>query len=839
MRSTVNTTPLLLLFGLLTLGIAGVSIVDMFRPRPWDGIVLQPGASSLVVREVVPGSGAALAGIAPGDEIIGVARELIRSTRDVGRVLGRRRIGETVPYLIVRADGSRKETQVRLGRWQIGGGSYLYGCVVGLSFFFVGLFVLLRQPGLRASRVFFLVCGLLLLLLVCRLRPASYAGVDSLILQLGTFASLVLPAAFLHFYLVFPRPSWLAEQAARTSWPPWLLRLGWPLLYAVPLLVYFGTRLIERVSGLTGGALAGLPMASWWLLAAYVLLGFAALVANARRLGGDRERRGARWVLLGSIFGLVPFLTALATGQDSQRIFWFGVLPLALVPATFTYAIVRFQLLDIRVILRRSLLYTSTTLVVTGLYAFAIALFSAMFRQSHAAVERAYPFILAFAIVLLFEPLRRRIQKPIDRYFFAQRSRLRHALVELGEALTAQLDPQAVVQELVEALPRLAGLRFAALYQLRGGRLARVAGPDSLPESLPLLPEVQDILQQHQRLVQLDRLDEHEISDRARDQIGELGELGVEAIGDLASSRRWIGLMLISRKEGQIPFDREELSLLRGLLNQASLALETGLLLEERTHQAELQRELQIAARIQADLHPGRLRFGAGWEVAAMVRPARDVGGDFIAQLPAETGHDVAVIFGDVSGKSVSGALMMMAAHEILHALALADPHPSRLFDLADRRLYRLGDRRFVGLGYLAPTADSARIRYVIAGQPPLLVRRVGGTVEELPLPDHRIPLGALGLGGYDLLEAPVGHGDLVLGISDGVTDATAASGETFGDERLQTVLLEAPRDAAGVVEHILRAIDDFTAGGTQYDDVTVVAIRRLEAGSRPEDARS
>ncbi len=836
-----KATPLLMLFGLVSLGLASLSILDMYRPRPFDGIVLDPEAAGLVVREVVPGSGADLAGIERGDEILGIARELIYGNRRAAAAkLNSRRIGDEIPYYVRKAGANqRQEITVRLGRYQIGGGTYLYLCVVGLTFFFVGLFVLVRQPELHASRVFFVVCGLLLLMLVCRLRPASYSGIDTVVLRIGTLATLLLPAAFLHFYLVFPRAMWLRELAAHfVGWRRRAVRLlGWPLLYCLPLMVFALALAVERVLDRPVEHLAGLPVASWWLLTGYFLLGFVALRANARLLESRRERRGMALVFLGSVLGLVPFLVSVVSAQDSQRLLRFGVLPLVLVPVTFTYAIVRFQLLNIRIILRRSLLYTLTTVVVTGVYAFAIALFSNLFRGRAVALERYFPIILALAIVLLFEPLRRRLQKPVDQFFFAGQARLRQAIMNLGEELTRQVDPQEVVQELVAQLPKLTGLRFAALFQLRGDRLSRVAGPAELPIELPLLPRLQRLLQQRGRLTRLDRLidlapDAHDLVSLLRD----LERHGVEAIGDLASGRRWIGLVVVSAKVGRIPLDREELSLLQGLLNQAALALETSLLLDERTQRAELERELEIAARIQDDIQPRHLRFAEGWRVAYKVRPARDVGGDFIAQLPGEDGGH-AIVFGDVSGKSVSGALMMMAANEALHAFALADPRPTRLFELANQRLYGLGKRRFVALGYLSVTADGSSLRYLLAGQPPLILRRADGSVEELPLAEHRIPIGALPSGEYEPMEVDVAPGDVVVAYSDGITEAVSPTGEFFGSERLLDVVASATGGTQAIVEQVQDAIETFTNGATPYDDLTLVAVGRAWT-SRPRGSR-
>jgi sigma-B regulation protein RsbU (phosphoserine phosphatase) len=227
-------------------------------------------------------------------------------------------------------------------------------------------------------------------------------------------------------------------------------------------------------------------------------------------------------------------------------------------------------------------------------------------------------------------------------------------------------------------------------------------------------------------------------------------------------------------------------------LHQASIALETSILLDERARRAELEKELKIAATIQASLLPKQLSVADGWEVSAVCRPAREVGGDFYAELPGADPGVRALAYGDVSGKSISGALMMMAAHEVLNALALTHPEPEELLRLANERLYRLRDRgtasqagTFVALGYLAFTPDSGMLRYSLAGQPPPLLRNQNSIIE-LTMPEHRVPLGALKFGGHRVLEVSMEPGDLLLAYSDGVVEAQSPAGEFFGEERLR-----------------------------------------------------
>lgn len=822
-----GVTLTLLAFGLLAFLLASLSVVDMFLPRPYDGVVLEtdePG--ELRVRQVVPGSGAERAGIRPGHQILGIDREALRSPTHAAKRLHRFQIGEEVPYLVRTAEGLR-EVVVELGRRRIGDPSYLYACLLGASFFFIGVFVLFRQPARSASRVFFVLGTLFMLFLICRLRPASYTWIDTLVLSTGTAALLFLPASFLHFFLIFPRPVWRSPPTG--AWPALLATI-----YALPPVVLLMTYLTSQ--GEEGLALiSGAPAANWWVLAIYMLAGLSALAINAVGLPDSRERRGAALVFLGSLFGLVPFLV-LAVGfpalLHTDKFLFYGVIPLALVPLTFAYAIVRYELLNIRVILKKSLLYTLTTAAVTGLYALGIASLNVVFQDTELASSPYFLIFFALAIVLLFEPLRRRLQGPVDRFFFAERSQLQQALMELGEALAAREDPGTVVRDLVETLPRILGLKFAALYLLREDRLVRVAGPATLPETLPKPHGLFEALRDDRRLVRLERLSG--LAFRSADGVrfvNALSDAGAEVVGELSSSRRRLGLVVLSNKSGQMAFETEELKILAGLLHQASIALETSLLLEERTRQAELERELEIAAAIQAQLLPSSVSFAPGWDVAAVCRPARHVGGDFIAELPGPNGDSHALAYGDVSGKSVSGALVMMAAYEVLASLAMTASGPEELLELANQRLYRLGKKNFVALGYFTPSGDGRGLDYLLAGQPHPLLKSAEG-VRELPLPDHRIPLGGLPHGAYRRLHAPMTPGDLVLGYSDGVVEARSPDGDFFGSERLIRVVETSPAQPEEVVRRVLAAIEDFTDGHEPYDDLTLVAVSR-----RPEAA--
>jgi len=830
-----------LAFGVAAFLVACLSILDMFLPRPYDGVALDFDRADLTVRWVLPDSGAARAGVQPGDRIEGVGREIVRHPSDVARVLQRSRIGDEVVYLIQR-DGSVQERTVTLGPRRLGTPLYFYACFLGLFFFVVGLYVLLRRPDMRqgaTSRVFFVLSTLFMLFLVCRLRPASYSWVDGVVLTTGTLSLLALPAAFLHFFLVFPRKlrvrltaagdedahSWLRSVERFINGSPHVFTL----LYLLPPLLYAASLALGTVFGLRTTLVSGAPLPSWVLMGDYMVLGLLALLFSLLRAEEGRERRQIATVFAGTVLGVTPFLVlgvVLPSLFRTDRYVLLGVVPLILVPFTFAYAIVRFHFFDIRVIVRRSLLYTVTTAVVAGTYAISIAGFNFVLRDASLGRSPYYPLLLALAIVALFDPLRRRLQEPVDRFFFREAYDARRAVEEVSDALARELSLERLESLLTDRLSEVMRLEWAALYRREGEVLESATAAPPLPLEIPSSALLVGEVARETAPVRLTVLEPLKALDPgSRELLAQFAARNARLVVPLRTREALHGILVVGPKLSEEEFTSDDLQLVRTVANQGAVALENARLLGERSRQLALEKELEIARQVQFSLIPERLPEAPGWTVAARCQPAQQVGGDFYDALPAAGGVGTALVAGDVSGKSVYGAMLMVAAHEILHTAALGGLAPEQLLQMANQRLYRPQPRLFVALAYLQ-LAERGRLTYALAGHPPPMVRRNGGRVEELPMPLHRLPLGALRGGVWDLVGAELGVGEVLLLYSDGVTEARNEAGEVFGDERLIDVLAAAPADPEAAVAAVLGAIAAFVDGADPYDDVTVMALR-------------
>ncbi|HKD18447.1 MAG TPA: SpoIIE family protein phosphatase, partial [Thermoanaerobaculia bacterium] len=642
------------------------------------------------------------------------------------------------------------------------------------------------------------------------------------------------------FFLVFPRPKqlhfakpdeWTGEPPARwkvslqsfLSTSPELLYL----LYAIPPLVFLYD-VLRQIRGERVTVLSGAPLSSWILLGDYLMLGLVALAHSAFTLEEPRERRQAFHVFVGTIVGTIPFVLffiVLPSAFGIDEYAFYGIIPMILIPLTFAYAIVRFQMLNVRVIVRRTFLYAATTAVLLGLYALVVALANLVFASSRLSASPLFNFGFFLVGISLFEVLRRKLQAPLDKLFFREKFDYQAALLEMSEAITGELDLGRIADYLTASVSATMRLEKASIWlRDRDGWLERRGRRE---DRLSPTAALRRVLRQEGKPSDLEEISLH-FADADSEEFRErLQAEGFRLLVPLVYRERLMGILALKEKLSGERFDREDQALLSTLANQAALAIETALLHDEMTRQAELKRDLEIARDIQTSLLPRTVPELPGFSFFGGSIPARVVGGDFYDFIPFEDGR-LGVVIGDVSGKSVPASLLMVAAKEIVYSRALTTSDPGGLFRESNRRIYSIKRRMFVSLGFFLLDPDAMVLRYAIGGQPlPILVRSGDGGPRLLDPPEHRLPLGAFRDVAYDTRELYLRRGDLLFFYTDGFTEAMDGGMNPYGEERLMASL-ESRRQGPleDVAKGVLSDIRDFVSGAEQYDDMTFLFLR-------------
>ncbi|MCA1614483.1 MAG: SpoIIE family protein phosphatase [Acidobacteria bacterium] len=306
----------------------------------------------------------------------------------------------------------------------------------------------------------------------------------------------------------------------------------------------------------------------------------------------------------------------------------------------------------------------------------------------------------------------------------------------------------------------------------------------------------------------------------------------------------------------------DQLGELAEAFNEMSANIEE--LLRERVKHERLEREIEIAAEVQAQLFPRETPRLQRAEMAGECRAARGVAGDYYDYVRVAPGL-YAVALGDVSGKGVSAALVMSNMQAALRAQATilsermklarqvavsaaaagADAGDPQEFEMPcgvvgtdeacavsemtasinDQLCRSTDSNRFV-TAFVALYDDAARrLRYTNAGHNAPFLIRAGGEAERLEA--GGLVLGAFDWASYEEAAAELGAGDVLLLFSDGITEAQNAAGEEYGDDRLLR-LASAHRhlSADDLRAAVFREIDDWSGGRERDDDQTIVILK-------------
>ncbi|MHB9032429.1 MAG: PP2C family protein-serine/threonine phosphatase [Anaerolineae bacterium] len=260
----------------------------------------------------------------------------------------------------------------------------------------------------------------------------------------------------------------------------------------------------------------------------------------------------------------------------------------------------------------------------------------------------------------------------------------------------------------------------------------------------------------------------------------------------------------------------------------------------QQVYLKSLEREFEIAREIQRSFLPDALPSLPGWQVAASLRAAKEVAGDFYDAFILPDGS-LACVLGDVCGKGVGAALFMTLFRSLVRAGALSDigrdtgvwaaaSPGERLGQLvAYTNRYVAGTHESAGMfttlfiGYLAPATGV--LTYANCGSEPPLVVRGGQVAAELAATGPVV--GILPEAVYAVQELTLLPGDTLLAYTDGVSDALNAAGRNYGAERLCLALGAAEDSAEGLLAAVTEDVCAFSGAAAQFDDVTMLALRR------------
>ena len=537
-----------------------VALMAMVTRDAWYRIGTPSPGFAVLENMLVGVGGVDRGGLQPFDMLRGVNGRIVTSTRDLQTEIERHPSGARMRYLLVRNGQlveeeipSRTTTLRHFRRFLL---ENLLPGAIGVA---LAALVIRLQPGSPAARLFLAFSLQWAIINVGYYDLLGAHRFTRLFFLAWTFS----PAVFVHLALTFPERRSLARRHRWLVWAP----------YALSAVLYVW---LQGSMAQTFVATAGI-IATYWTASLIALV--VALGVTARRGATALVRQRARVLMAG--FGLgylapvagttveVALRTEMPFLNESWRLGF-------LFPLAVAYAIVRYQLFDIRAVIRLGTIYSVVTGLVALGYAGLLTGLNVMFARLDMHISpMVAPAFGGLAVVLLVNPLYLRTQALVDRLFFRARLDAQRALERLADAMTTTLELDRLaplIASTVDAVvhPERVRLLLADDARTRFRTVApgdgvTLAGDGHLAVCLGTLraPLTRERL-----------LDDPILADERAGCLEELDALGAEVVVPIVFRDRTTALLALGPRRGGAPYTGEDLRLLRTLASQSAVALE-------------------------------------------------------------------------------------------------------------------------------------------------------------------------------------------------------------------------------------------------------------------------
>jgi phosphoserine phosphatase RsbU/P len=838
----------LALFSLVLLFVSTISVIYLSNIYSWKdypdfGFVFRVGSGIGTVG--MANEHGQEAGLHPGDRIISVNGKSVSTLAEFRGAMNRK-LGESNTYLLERGG---EQISVSVHNEPIGFSTAFsrsgFLWLLGVVYIGIGAIVFLMKRHDRTSWIFYLFTVTLGLYTMFLLKAGLMA--PTWLETINIFNFVLVPAVTFHLALCFPAEKEILKRNPRIQYLPYVLSV---VLFAAMRIAASDIQDIPPALRFVG--LAYLIGATVYFLGSCIYDRFRSL--------SEIVRLRARVILLGSVIAvtlpLADFIY-LAVAQKSivPSYHWLAAF-LVFFPLSIAYTIVRHNLFDFDAIIRRTYGYVLTTGTIAVFYGGFVLLSNVAFGQFAFTQTPAFTLLFILFIVFFFNPIRDRVQAFADRVFFRLEYNYQETVERISDLFRSLQKTDEVVKTMMDTVMNTLFIDSGSVLLLNKSTgcyecHVREQNPDILPFSngkagpaddglghlvgcdddlaglsIPAAEPLMKKIEAKKREVTIYDVEEDpSFAETRQSGKGIFNELKATVIVPLIYEDKLTGFMALGRKKSGKFYRKGDINLLNTLANQGAVAVENSVRLGEVIEKERMDEELSIARDLQKSMLPAAIPEIKGFGIAAHCSPAREVGGDFYDFI-SDDGSQLGIIVGDVTGKGVSGALVMSASRSVFRMLAEEGLGVGRLMTKAnDRSKKDIREGMFVAVLYAVLHGEDCSVHLCSAGQTqPILYSSKTGRAEFIETVGDNFPLGIIEGVEYEETILRLEKGDGLVFYTDGVVEAVNEKGEMFGFERLLEAVSQAGQGNADVILSVLKQkVDAFVGKAPQHDDITII----------------
>jgi phosphoserine phosphatase RsbU/P len=563
----------------------------------------------------------------------------------------------------------------------------------------------------------------------------------------------------------------------------------------------------------------------------YVIIAAVILYYATKRVMAAQLRKQVQIVIWGIIAALgmyviafiLPALGVLTLSDEWQN--FITILALIVGCGSIVFAIVRYRFMDVRLIVRQSLVYTVSSAMVVGAYVLIIRQFEDIVKYLFGFDVPGLDIVFIIIALILFPSVMSQVDELIRRFFIRDKSDYRNISQTFSRKVASVFKLNEVFALAHDVLSRQLLLERVYIFERSAtpNGLTNVAAPTddaqwgSIIIDPPLMAELA-------RRSGVNNIDELLGAFPQSVFLQQLAERKVRFVAPMISSEEILGCLAVSDKVSGYRLNYEDVTTISIIADQLSLAINTSRLYLESIEKQRLQEEMNIARTIQIDLLPKVFPSGDDFHFSAFSDPSQEVGGDYFDFIKTRRGT-IAMVIADASGKGVPAALLISQIHaairtEIRHDLPL-DQILVNVNELLQKD--EITDK-FATLFLADFDPATKRLRYANAGHNyPILIS--GGDNTELDR--GGLLLGAFRDVAYDEGEVQLKNGDILFLYTDGLNEAVDDDDSQYGEDRAVDLIRKFQDLTAPEIQQ--KIVDDVRGYASQtalQDDMTLVILK-------------
>ena len=804
----------------------------------WNQKTLADDSAIIYFSKVKENGVAWNAGIRNGDQLLQINAIPLKNNLQAQEILNEFKSGEFADYVVKKKNGQILNTKVYVKKLiQFGS---LASAISGLLFLLIGFIVYSAKPDGLAQKLFFSL-GVFAVLSAANvlfpfdiffLKFVTEQPITAFFVGSITIISQVLvPIILLYFVWSFPVQFKFAGKKLVKN-----ILIGSAIVFSLSGIIIAGSLYWTKL-----GSLKWFNLWQTIIRIVFIIIYVASLVSLIVHYVKEKNSDNKKPLLLFIIAFTFGMLIQLYIGTIAPAIsdtvfnspeYYTPIILIVFVPITFGYAIFKYHLLDVSIVVRNTIIYGAAMATVAGIYFIVIYLLGQGISNAIGSENQgivAGVFFLIFAFV--FQSTKDRFQDFLTRKFYPEQFAYQKVLVQFSNDVSTVVGTDKILdltsRTFIDALKinkfgiLLRDFKKDVLFLARG---VGFSNPNCMIEQ----SNIMGVFKEKSLVSNYPVIEQQDFASAFPEKADRLIEEEIYSVIPMIVNSKVIGALLFGLKYSGSKFGGKDLELLNAAANQIAISLENARLYQSESEKIKIERDLDLAKKIQQGLLPKCIPNLSGLDICGQMIPAMQVGGDYYDLIPlSDTKLFVAV--GDVSGKGLSASLYMTKLQTMVQISTQISTSPKEILIEINKRLYDSMERSwFITMTLALFDTEAKTIKFCRAGHMPLITAN-NGSVES-------IKTGGIGLGlekgevferTLQEVELKTKPNQIFAFFSDGITEAMNEKDEMFGEDKLNEILKgKSGNRSTEVMDKVWSEVKLFRGSTPVNDDMTMVIVK-------------